>query len=604
MIKSNTLYSTTTADINNDCNNSSSDEDYSDDEEEGEDGYRIGGYHPVQISDKFNNRYIVIEKLGWGHFSTVWRCYDLKTSTNDKPEYIALKIQKSASHYKEAAVDEIELLNCIKTKLYSTKNTGITTASEHITSINNNTTTTTPTTTPIHTNYEATIVTLVDNFEHLGRNGNHICMAFEILGENLLKVIKKYNYRGMPLAIVKKFTKQICNGLDFLHRYCNIIHTDLKPENILINKVLNQPDISIVKAIIGEKSSNNSNKTKKKKTTSSSNNNDITSKPSSALDTSADILVNNNSNNDENEKLLSPEQKKKLKKKMKKKRQLARKIEDKKQSKTTGTTGRNSRRKGRSTNDGNKRTATIDNSIEKAKIEEMLMMERASVPISMRPVSTSLLGEHLEDDQMVDEIGMDSLSLVDRIAPGKGKLSTNPVSSKDIDSSGDKHHHTSSTTGSGKTYKSSGYIYSKQTDSDLYDEKHQLSDSEFNDDNDADFKGSAGCGTGSGRDMKPYTQSRTLIKQSVCSEHERVFHALPQWARPTVFAYLNFDLLEGIDTSECTDFTARRHKLSSKKRPGPVLCYGQAVQILPEDYHIPPRPMQASITMVSTHPLI
>ena len=161
MIKSNTLYSTTTADINNDCNNSSSDEDYSDDEEEGEDGYRIGGYHPVQISDKFNNRYIVIEKLGWGHFSTVWRCYDLKTSTNDKPEYIALKIQKSASHYKEAAVDEIELLNCIKTKLYSTKNTGITTASEHITSINNNTTTTTPTTTAATTTSTASHSPLV-----------------------------------------------------------------------------------------------------------------------------------------------------------------------------------------------------------------------------------------------------------------------------------------------------------------------------------------------------------------------------------------------------------------------------------------------------------
>ena len=36
-----------------------------------------GGYHPVKIGDLFNNRYHVIRKLGWGHFSTVWLCWDL-----------------------------------------------------------------------------------------------------------------------------------------------------------------------------------------------------------------------------------------------------------------------------------------------------------------------------------------------------------------------------------------------------------------------------------------------------------------------------------------------------------------------------------------------
>lgn len=31
-----------------------------------------GGYHPVVIGDVFDNRYRVIRKLGWGHFSTVF----------------------------------------------------------------------------------------------------------------------------------------------------------------------------------------------------------------------------------------------------------------------------------------------------------------------------------------------------------------------------------------------------------------------------------------------------------------------------------------------------------------------------------------------------
>ena len=61
-----------------------------------------------------------------------------------------------------------------------------------------------------------------------------MCMAFEPLGPNLLTLIKKYNYRGIPLPITKYITKQILVGLDYIHRVCKIIHTDLKPENILL----------------------------------------------------------------------------------------------------------------------------------------------------------------------------------------------------------------------------------------------------------------------------------------------------------------------------------------------------------------------------------
>ena len=37
-----------------------------------------GGYHPVRIGDLFKSRYYIIRKLGWGYFSTVWLCLDLK----------------------------------------------------------------------------------------------------------------------------------------------------------------------------------------------------------------------------------------------------------------------------------------------------------------------------------------------------------------------------------------------------------------------------------------------------------------------------------------------------------------------------------------------
>jgi len=38
----------------------------------------LGGYHPVKIGDVYHSRYQVVRKLGWGHFSTVWLCWDLK----------------------------------------------------------------------------------------------------------------------------------------------------------------------------------------------------------------------------------------------------------------------------------------------------------------------------------------------------------------------------------------------------------------------------------------------------------------------------------------------------------------------------------------------
>ena len=96
--------------------NNSTDEDYSDDGAEGTDGYKVGGYHPVSIGDAFNSgRYTVVEKLGWGHFSTVWMCYDKKAALHGTSEFVAVKVQKSAPHYREAAMDEIELLTCAST---------------------------------------------------------------------------------------------------------------------------------------------------------------------------------------------------------------------------------------------------------------------------------------------------------------------------------------------------------------------------------------------------------------------------------------------------------------------------------------------------------
>lgn len=77
-------------------------------------------------------------------------------------------------------------------------------------------------------------VMLLNSFMYNGPNGKHFIMVFEILGVNLLEIMKRYDYKGIPIPLVRRISKQILMGLDYLHRICKIIHTDLKPENVII----------------------------------------------------------------------------------------------------------------------------------------------------------------------------------------------------------------------------------------------------------------------------------------------------------------------------------------------------------------------------------
>ena len=56
---------------------SESSDELSDDEQEELDDYNDGGYHPAHIGEIIDSKYIVLKKLGFGHFSTVWLAFKL-----------------------------------------------------------------------------------------------------------------------------------------------------------------------------------------------------------------------------------------------------------------------------------------------------------------------------------------------------------------------------------------------------------------------------------------------------------------------------------------------------------------------------------------------
>lgn len=183
----------------NDVSDSESDSSCDEKNEESLKDYRPGGYHPAFKGEHYkDSRYILVRKLGWGHFSTVWLARDTLAGS-----HVAIKIVRSDKIYTAAAIDEIKLLKRLRNG--DANNEGY----KHI-------------------------LNLLDNFVHRGPNGNHVVMVFEVLGENLLALIKKYEHKGIPLIYVKQISKQLLLGLDYMHRKCGIIHTDIKPENVLM----------------------------------------------------------------------------------------------------------------------------------------------------------------------------------------------------------------------------------------------------------------------------------------------------------------------------------------------------------------------------------
>ncbi|KAK3615648.1 hypothetical protein LTR22_027351 [Elasticomyces elasticus] len=147
--------------------------------------YQPGGFHPVDIGDTFQaDRYKVVRKLGHGSSSTVWLA---------GPRYVAMKIITSKA---SRASKEISINRSIRA------NNG---ARSHV-------------------------VELLDNFRHVGPNGEHDCLVFEPMGPDVAACFE----RSIPYRHCGQICKQLLTALQCLHDR-EVAHSDTHPGNLLLS---------------------------------------------------------------------------------------------------------------------------------------------------------------------------------------------------------------------------------------------------------------------------------------------------------------------------------------------------------------------------------
>ena len=151
------------------------------------------GYCVLDNGYIINSKYKVIKRLGQGGYSIVYLVENILTN-----EYFAIKtsISKETRENKYNEVgNEIAKFELVQGSEY--------------------------------------FVQMIENFDLKYEGRTYKCIVMELVGCDILQIIKKYEYKGLPNFLAKNIIREVTKGLEFLNSK-NLGHFDLKPENICL----------------------------------------------------------------------------------------------------------------------------------------------------------------------------------------------------------------------------------------------------------------------------------------------------------------------------------------------------------------------------------
>ena len=160
--------------------------------------------------------------LGQGTFAQVFECLHFQTG-----KLVAVKIVKNKPAYTRQAAVEIDVFRALTKKQEKGASSS---QSQHMSgaSSTNSAADASVVSQSSGTKWDY-MVDLVCYFMYK----SHLCLVFELLGLNLYEVLKRRQFRGLPLTVVRSLVSQAVGGTKELAKK-NIVHCDLKPENILL----------------------------------------------------------------------------------------------------------------------------------------------------------------------------------------------------------------------------------------------------------------------------------------------------------------------------------------------------------------------------------
>ncbi|KAI1126084.1 protein kinase [Nemania abortiva] len=163
--------------------------------------YEPGGYHPVRIGDVLRNRYRVLDKLGFGGYSTIWFARD-----NRLERYVAVKVKVSDSSLLNPQ-REASILRALSSSRSTTAQNA-----------------------PTVLDGRDAIPKILDEFNIEGPNGVHACYTVAPAQGNLQEASFS---RLFPIRVARALAARLAIAVSFVHSQ-GFVHGDIHLRNVLV----------------------------------------------------------------------------------------------------------------------------------------------------------------------------------------------------------------------------------------------------------------------------------------------------------------------------------------------------------------------------------